>query len=170
MLWLSLALAHPLDDAMAKLERVQCLAPRTSAVRSHPGAEQVYAGVLNLAGKRVVGEERRYLYANPAWRALGGQRHGEDCVDVWTLTGEQVAVVECPRCTHALAVEGHLNVEKSTCRRRLTPNGNHFKTTYHLVVDGDKAIIQYPSGKVLGTGSFRDNVLTWVSEQTCTWF
>jgi hypothetical protein len=172
-MWILLTTAwgHPIDAALAALKRVDCENAPVGARPRHPGAERVYAGhFAKQADGRWTGQERRVLHANSSWKALTGLRHGEDCVDVWTTTAEQVPAEECPTCTYGLRVTGVLDPAATTCKRRLTPENNRFTTTYNVTVEGEGVTLAFPSGKVLGTGRLDEGALTWISKQTCLWF
>lgn len=173
---LALVTAHasPLPALLAEKERVTCRAPVSASVtKPHPGAEQFYAGTFRVdANGTVAGDEQRFLFANTAWKALGGLRKGEDCVDVWTVVGKRVPVLEtCPSCAFAIEIAVDIDASRTTCTRRLTPNGNHFRTTYQIAEKPDGSIdVYFQSGKLLGKGRKDADAYAWTSEQTCTWF
>lgn len=163
----------PLAELVASKRRMACERPATSRVsKPHPGAEQFYAGAFTIdAQGRVFGEERRYLYANSGWKALEGLRRGKDCMDAWTVVGKRIHPVECPTCTFAIEIEADIDQARTTCERRLTPDGNHFKVIYNVLEKGDTIEVTFESGKRLATGvKAGEGRYAWTSDQTCTWF
>ena len=174
LLFLASATASPPDELVEATRRVRCERPQVAGTKkTHPGAEQFYAGAFRLSETgALTGEERRYLYANSGWKALPGLREGEDCVDIWSVVGRRVPKKDCSSCTFGLEIQADLDQARTTCVRRLTPNANHFRTLYNVREEGDgRFTLLFQSGKPFATGQrTEDGTWSWITEQTCTWF
>ncbi|MCB9676897.1 MAG: hypothetical protein H6737_17410 [Alphaproteobacteria bacterium] len=164
--------ADPLPDLAANSSRVSCEAPATAKIaKLMPGAEQFYSGAFRVDGARVEGVERRYTWANSTWKAQGGLKHGDDCVDVWKVAGQKTAPHKCEDCAFGLVLQGDIDTTATTCERRLTADGNHFKTAYDVKVAADGTFeIFFTSGKPLAKGKQIDGAYAWMSDQGCVWF
>lgn len=159
------AFADPLPDMASTVTRAECESPRSSHGGRHPGAEQFYTGAFRVKDDgSFEGVERRYTYANSTWKKKGGDLGGDDCVDVWTVTGTKKGAT--------LDITADIDPNLTTCTaQRLTANGNHFRTTYSIREKADGSIeLFFKSGKSFATGKRTDQTYSWKSGQTCVWF
>ncbi len=162
----------PILERVRAQPRLRCEGPAASSIgKPHPGAEQLYAGSFRIEGGRVVGEERRYLFANDAWKALTGLRAGKDCVDVWKVVGRRVPARGCPTCSFGIQITVDIDPAATTCERRLNPDGNHFSTLYNVAErSGGRFELFFESGKPLAEGEKQGDVYVWATKPACTWF
>jgi hypothetical protein len=168
------AFADPLPDLAPTLSRVSCESPATAKIsKAMPGAEQFYTGAFRIEeGGSIVGIERRYTYANSSWKAKTGLKQGHDCVDVWNVVGTKTeAAGRCEGCAFGITIQADVDVKKTTCERRLTADGNHFRTAYDVKVAADGSFeLFFPSGKPLGKGKRDGEIYSWRTDQACIWF
>lgn len=170
MLILSVALASPLPDLASSTRRMSCTAPPI-ATGPHPGAETFYSGafVVDESGS-VRGLERKYIYGNATWKAKTGLSQGEDCKDVWNVTGKRVPAVDCAECAFAIQVQAALDPAASSCRTRNASDFNTYEGFYNVLVKGTSIELRFKSGKSIGKGKVEGQTYSWLGEQTCRWF
>ena len=113
------------------------------------------------------GEEAVFLYANEAWRALGG----EDCVGYWTVTAGFGGTGECPTCDLGLSVTATYDAVNSTCPEDLW--GGDFTSAYAVDRSSDGVATWYytASAERFGVGVWNDAIgMNFLSERACVWF
>lgn len=167
---LSLAAADPLPDLASTTRRMSCTAPPI-ATGPHPGAEQFYTGAFTIDESGAVsGVERKYLYGNAAWKSKTGLSEGEDCKDVWTVTGKRVPAADCSECAFAIEIQAVIDPSRSSCRTRNASDASRYKGFYNVLVEGTQIELRFKSGKPIGKGRVEGETYSWLGDQTCRWF
>ncbi len=135
-----------------------------------PGAASYFrGGYVRQPDGTWNGEEHWHLYANTAWRALGG----EDCAVRWEMVATETSAGACATCTFGLEVSATLDVTSTTCPEALYEGDETFSTTYAIATrdDGTAGVYFARSGTLLTeTAVFDDGAMGFLTPRTCTWF
>ena len=138
--------------------------------RATPGAASYFrGGYMRQPDGTWTGEEVWYLYANAAWRTLGGM----NCVVRWTTVANQTTGGACATCAFGLDVSATLNVAGSTCPEALYAGDENFTTVYGIAPgDAGKAEVYFARSGTLMTETavFNDGAMGFLTPRTCTWF
>jgi len=170
------AVATPLPDIEAEAIKGKCERPQVSkrVRRATPGADQHYAGGFTIAADgSVTGFEKRILFANGEWMdQKEAWAQGDDCVVFWNVTGTKAPVTNCESCDFGLHFEANVDYDKSTCKKRITIDGNHFRGAYDIDTkdDGTIEVFFSNSGNRLARGYHRGDAFNWLTDHQCQWF
>ena len=167
--------AEPLPPIESEMTQGKCERPVVKKVRNAiPGADEYYTGGFSVAADgSVTGFEKRILFANSEWRRQKESwAHGEDCVVIWAVTGRRAPVTACTGCDFAVHFEANVDYKKSTCKMRITVDGNHIRGAYDIDKkdDGTIEVFFSNSGKRFARGYWRGESFNWLTEHRCEWF
>ncbi len=164
-----------LRNVEAEAVRGKCESPQLEKMRNKkpPGADQHYAGVFTVnADGTVTGVEKRLLFANAIWKARPAEQKGTDCEVIWTIQGTKTQPSACTDCSFAIQFQADVDYDASSCPKRITIDGNHFRQSYDIKVaaDGGIEVFFSNSGNPLGRGYSSGNQYNWLSPHQCAWF
>ena len=133
-----------------------------------PGGSRYFWGeYLGDVGTGWTGTEAVYVYANEAWKDVGG----EDCVAYWVVTGGFGGTGDCPTCDVGVAVTATYDGVNSTCPEDMW--GESFTSGYAVDLGNDGTSTWYytSTATLLGTGVWKSDVgMNFLTERACTWF
>lgn len=132
----------------------------------YTGATSYFAGEYDISGETLSGKEYWMLIPNTQWAADGVT----ECIMVWDITGTST---DCTTgCTTQLAISAVFNPEASDCPQELEDiEGGDFSVTYDVSDAGGTATVNFTSsGNFLGSGTYEQDRVTWVSDYQCEIF
>jgi len=140
----------------------------------HPGAASYFYGELEPTesedgeGPQWRGTEEWILFANDAWRDTGVS----DCVVTWSVQAEEVAPGACAACDVSVAVAATVDIANTSCPEGLWEGVENYAETYDIRLDTDGTSTWFfgGSGTMMGTGSYVDFAMNYVTERSCVWF
>ncbi len=115
------------------------------------------------------GTEQWVLFANAAWRSLGGM----DCVVTWTVNAVVAEAGACAACDYGMSVETSVDTARTTCPAELYAGDETFRTTYAVDTrdDGTAGIYYARSGTLLAErGVWNARGVGYRTERACKWF
>jgi hypothetical protein len=116
------------------------------------------------------GQEAAYIFANDAWKDLGG----EDCVALWAVSAVAGSNGSCPTCELGISVSAVYDLVNSTCPEAMY--GGDFSTAYAVDTEVDGAGVgtttwyYASSADRIGTGYAAPQVLNFVTDRACNWY
>ncbi len=138
-----------------------------------PGAAAYFVGrYLERSGGDMrgwTGTEQWALFANAAWRDVGGM----DCVVTWTVTASVTEAGACATCDYGMRVEASLDAARTTCPAELYAGDETFRTTYGVDThdDGSASVYYASSGNLLAERAvWNARGIGYRTERACKWF
>lgn len=131
------------------------------------GATTWFAGEFEVGDDAVSGLEAWALLPNESWQIAA---LAEDCVVMWRVTGTGE---DCIDCTYRMSLDYVLDPAISTCLADFVDAQDpSFTAEFDVQVSpsGDARLTFATSGRVVGTGTQTDGVLTWRSISQCNFF
>jgi len=131
------------------------------------GAASMFFGEYTQSDGVWVGEERWLLYANQAWRDIGGS----DCEVVWVAQALEIDAPVCAGCNFGLSTTLVINETATTCDLGIVGAGDG-TTTYGIARQDDGAATWFfgGSGDLLGDGHHISDAMNFLSEPSCRWW
>jgi len=133
-----------------------------------PGAASMFWGEYHEESEgEWTGEERWLLFANEAWRDIGG----EDCVVVWAAAAVESTTLSCTSCDLGLSTSLSLDNSATTCEADIV-NGLGTSEIYGIERKNSGDAIWYfaNSGERMGDGYHVTGAMNFLTDPSCRWW
>lgn len=134
-----------------------------------PGGTSYFVGAYSINGSDVSGEERWIILSNDTWE---NTEDGGDCEIVWTMVGSTQDPQGCAACDFGIAASGSVDRGRTTCPDEIYAGDENMQVSYSILrsESGESSWYFSASGNPLGTGSWSDSAIDFVSDGECVFF